>query len=492
MIFAIATADFKERTRRFSFLVMCGLALFAAFWFVPNTNAGFSTLIVDSETFRQASNPTWIPLAAAMCTGMFLPLLGFAYLKGAIEIDRSTGILSLLQTSGTSRFCIVLGKFLSNCILLFAITGIVAVGSVAMILLRFPGQWLSFWSLISPFLAIFPGLIFTAAVAVLFETIPYLRTKQGAIWGVLLFFVLFVIIVSATTMSENFLLAVLDFSSYSWFRDSAVVAAGGRDVHITVLGGGSLLKHTGTEELIFAGVPMTAIRLVQKGFLICFSAVIVCIASLLLEKRPLHSRARKLSKMRIATLQRRENTHNAASPSVKENPTWQPVPIGNFSIFRQTTLELHRISVEVPKLLMLAMLGMFIACIFAPFETSLTILLPITYALAMLPLSGLGTTEKSCGMDTLFGTVDGGVRRQLLASTLAGIALSIVLCAPLLLRSVIIGKWLSFLALFLFAVCVPIVAEVIGRLARTPRAFQILFIILLYWMLNAPGFLLPW
>lgn len=140
-VWGVAKADFLERVRRFSFVAFCALAVFFTFWFVPRPT-GFTALVIDPDVFQQGSDPSWIPMSAAMCGGMMLCLFGFAYILHSVRSDRENGVLSLLRTSPTKRAAYLFGKLLSDTLLLLCLLAAVLVGAFLVMEIRFPGRLL--------------------------------------------------------------------------------------------------------------------------------------------------------------------------------------------------------------------------------------------------------------------------------------------------------------------------------------------------------------
>ena len=53
IIYQIAKADLLERTRRFSFLAICAVAMFLAFFSVPDVEAPFVSIAMEPNIFSQ-------------------------------------------------------------------------------------------------------------------------------------------------------------------------------------------------------------------------------------------------------------------------------------------------------------------------------------------------------------------------------------------------------------------------------------------------------
>lgn len=77
IIYQVMKADLLERVRRSSFLTMCIFAMFLAFFSVPDVEAPLVSICMEPGIFSQGSNPSWMPIAIALCGGVLFPMIGF-------------------------------------------------------------------------------------------------------------------------------------------------------------------------------------------------------------------------------------------------------------------------------------------------------------------------------------------------------------------------------------------------------------------------------
>ena len=114
-----------------------------------------------------------------------------------------------MATTTMSRTVYMLGKWLSNFVLLSVMILILMGAGIVMILLV--GTPLEIWSLIAPLLIIgLPAMAFTAAMAVLFESIRWLRGGLGNLIYFMLFLVLLIVVMEASVYNP-----FLDISGFS-------------------------------------------------------------------------------------------------------------------------------------------------------------------------------------------------------------------------------------------------------------------------------------
>jgi hypothetical protein len=100
--------------------------------------------------------------------------------KNTIQRDQQTRVGLVLATTPMSKSLYTLGKALSNFAVLTAMVWVLAVAAVILQLARAEGSSLEPGKLLAPFIWVaLPAMGMTAAVAVLFETLPVLRGGAG-------------------------------------------------------------------------------------------------------------------------------------------------------------------------------------------------------------------------------------------------------------------------------------------------------------------------
>jgi ABC-type transport system involved in multi-copper enzyme maturation permease subunit len=151
-VWGVARADFLEKFRRFSFVAMMALSLFAAFWLVPRNDGSVQLIAIQPDRFVQAGNPSWIPVTSAWGLGIILPLIGFFYLRNTIAFDEKSGVMQLVSSSPIGYTRYMFGKLCSGTLLLYCFASAVILGSFFIMLWLFPGQLLSVYQFFSHFI----------------------------------------------------------------------------------------------------------------------------------------------------------------------------------------------------------------------------------------------------------------------------------------------------------------------------------------------------
>jgi hypothetical protein len=196
VLYHLALADFYERTRRYSFLLTLAAVIFLGV-LVNNGKVFFYLMSGDlnSLAFRGEFNSAWIGTMTVLVTNSFLGLFGFYLVTNCIERDIRTGVGQIIATTPVRRATYLIGKWISNFAVLSVLELIMAASAAIMVLLKGEAS-LDLGALLMPFLAVaLPYMALIAAIAVAFETVPWLRGALGnAVYFFLWLFLLMVVL----------------------------------------------------------------------------------------------------------------------------------------------------------------------------------------------------------------------------------------------------------------------------------------------------------
>jgi hypothetical protein len=149
-------------------------------------------LVLRLDTYVGEYNSTWVGTLVAGSTTVLLCFANFFIVKDAIQLDRRTGVGELIATTSIDRFTYLAAKALSNFSVLLVIEGVLFVSSILVQIVHGDTniEWLA---LFLPFVFIaLPAMAAISSLAVLFETLPGLRSGMGnvvfvALWFYMLF-----------------------------------------------------------------------------------------------------------------------------------------------------------------------------------------------------------------------------------------------------------------------------------------------------------------
>lgn len=191
-IAALLVTDLRQRLRTPRFwLLIAGLAALM-WWCFPAADRDYLTVSVG-EGMRGRYSSAWIGMVAALMYSSMLSLAGFYLVRGTVTRDLETRTWQLLVATTMSRGGYLLAKWLSHMVVFGLLVGAgLAVGLVAQVL-RAEDVRIDLLELVKPVLVLtLPSLALTAALAVWFDLVPWLRRSAGNV----VFFVLWVTLFS--------------------------------------------------------------------------------------------------------------------------------------------------------------------------------------------------------------------------------------------------------------------------------------------------------
>ncbi len=181
VLYHMARADFLERIRRYSFLLTLAGALYLAY-----AVATEKMWILVGNEYRGVYNSAWIGMLMTICCSTWLSLVGFYIVKNSIRRDSDTRVGQILAATPMPKATYTLAKTLSNFAVRACMVLVLMLAALAMQFLRPEARPISLWQLWSPFVLVaLPAMLLTAGLALLFETLPVLRSGVG---NVLYFF----------------------------------------------------------------------------------------------------------------------------------------------------------------------------------------------------------------------------------------------------------------------------------------------------------------
>jgi hypothetical protein len=191
-LYHLVRADFLERTRRYSFLLtLAGAAHLSYTVFTGRT-------VLSLDGYRGIYNSAWVGSMMTLVATTFLTLAGFYVVKNSILRDEQTRVGQILATTPMIKTFYTLAKALSNFAVLSAMVLILAIAAVILQLVRGEQGHIQPLVLLAPFLLVaLPATAFTAALAILFETMPILRGGAG---NVIYFFAWTALLASSVQM----------------------------------------------------------------------------------------------------------------------------------------------------------------------------------------------------------------------------------------------------------------------------------------------------
>lgn len=469
MIYHLARADFLERVRRYSFLVMLGLAAFLGF------QVAIGNIAVGLDEYRGEFNSAWVGSMMSLMTTFFVGWFGFYLVKGSVARDRETGVGQIMATTPLTRPLYTLGKWASNFSVLLAMVVVLALASIPIQYLAGENTQIDLITLLAPFAFIaLPFLALVAALAVLFETIPFL---QGG-FGNLAYFFLFIMSMPVS-MSLSASHPAYEPLGMGLLIQSMGAAARAQFPAYT---SGFVLGDPGTLTGVFkwAGVDWTAEILVARFAFLGIAILVTLIAAFFFDRfDPSQSRLRSMQMKTSVPLSVPEPASVSQTLSaVRLAPLTSDA--NRFSFFNVLLAELKLLLKGQRWWWYVVAVGSIVACFFSAPETTRQIILPITWVWPVLIWSAMGNRETRHNVQQMTFSSASPLWRQIPAQWLAGLIVTLLMAGGTLARLSMDGDSTTLLAVISGAIFIPSLALASGVWSGTSKLFEILYLAIWY------------
>ena len=492
-LYHLARADFLERVRRHGFLVALLFCVYAGYAFLPPNPSHYATLKLDE--YRGVYNSAWVGTAVAMLSAVFISMIGFFIVKNALDRDRRTRVGQILATTPISRVEYTLGKTISNFAVLATMTLVVAIACIGMQLLRGEDRSIDLFQLLSPFVLLtLPMLFLTAAIAVFFEAMPVLRGGVGNVGYIILFGAFLAGSFTGdarksqneptgagVVMPSMFAAAKAAYPEFE--PDSVQVSMG---INIRSDGQWNL------KTFHWDGVDWTAQHIGWRLSWVLLGLVVGAVAAIPFDRfDPARSRGRTRAEAREKKRRRRRRgdmydeseaiTESVAHLDVHLTPL--PANARGFRLGAMVLAECKLIARGL-RWWYVGPIGVIFASIFAPLSGVRAIVLPLAWFWPVLQWSKLGTRETRFGTQAIFFSAPHPLARQLAATWIAGVMLSVVAAGPVAVRLLVAGETSALFAWCVGAAFIPALALALGVWTGSGKFFEALYAMWCYAILQ--------
>jgi hypothetical protein len=506
ILWHLIRADLLERARRNSFLLVLGATIYLGYAVVAghivmrlivqptSTGAAVSCNLADHVEqqlgYRGVYNSAWVGMLTAFTTTVFLSLAGFFIVKNTLQRDRRTGVGEIVATTPISRLLYIVGKTMSNLTLLAIVAGIMVLAAAAMQVVYREHARIALGPLVSPYLLVWlPAMALVSAMAVLFETLPGLRGGFGnAVYALLWVFCL--------SLPAIFSTPLVDWLGYDLLQTTLQAALQPIVPYYHFVG---LSFEAGAAQaypwqcFLWKGIPwnleVVGMRLYWVGVALALLTIAVfCFdrfdpARKFFRRRD-RRRPSKTKRLPVALpisldWARRTPTRGSLQPTSRRATTVRRVSIRS-SCFGRLLAEL-RLALMRPRWWWhLIALGLIVAGLFSPLDTSRRYLLPAAWIWPLSLWSAMGVREARHRTRELVFCAAHPLRRQLPATWLAGVVVAIVTGSGVALRLLQCGRWSGLLAWATGTVFVPTLALALGCWSNSSKPFEVLYALLWY------------
>ncbi|HUE22988.1 MAG TPA: hypothetical protein VMQ86_14985 [Bryobacteraceae bacterium] len=464
MLYHLARADFLERVRRYSFLLTLAFAVGLAFL------AYTGTISLELGEYRGVYNSAWVGSMMALVTSTFITLAGFYMVKNTIQRDRQTRVGLVLATTPMSKSLYTLGKALSNFAVLALMVAVLAAAAAILQLARAESGSLEPGKLLAPFIWVaLPAMAMTAAIAVLFETLPVLR---GGVGNVIYFFAW------ATYLGFSGVAGVNEYVGLGLFMRRMtdalrLIDPSHKEMQFTLQVGPT--AHA-TKTFLWNGVDWTPPVLLARLQWVAIAIGIAWLSALFFHRFD-PAREGRLRKMpKEAALELAEKYSPAAAHDVHLTPL---VPLtrtaGSGQFLRLVVSELRLMLKGLGWWWYLVAAGLLVASLAVPDARAREAIAAFAWLWPVLIWSQMGAREARHGTESLLFSCAHALDRQLPAVWVAGVVVAVSTGGGLGIRLLIGGEWPRFLAWLAGALFVPTFALTLGVWSGSSKLFEALY-----------------
>jgi ABC-2 family transporter protein len=481
-VLAIARADFLERVRGYSFFVTLMAAIYLGY------AAATGKILMLLDDYRGVYTAGWIGLMMALITTAFVSLIGFYVVKNAVERDRMTGTGQILAATPMSRRAYMLGKLLSNFLVLATVVAVMACAAVILFFAAAEDRRFDAWALLSPLLLIaLPAMALVAALALFFETSALLKGGFGNI----LWFFLWGMGIALPGLAGA---KRVDPSGLWWAMDSlrplaATTIPGYKNGMSLTIDPGRKAKIA--EALHLPGIHWTAESIVLRLLWVGVAVLLALIAALVFDRFDsarfasiLVGRAR--GKREDALIENGGGSEtgesDVATQRVRSAARLAPIAAtGSVGAFGRLIGAELRLALQGLKWWWYAVAaGLLVAEFVAPLEASRGLILAFAWLWPALLWSQMGAREKKFGTSALLFSSARILPRQLAACFAAGFAVAAVTGAGAGLRLLAARDWTGFAAWLVAALLIPAAALCFGVLSGSSKFFEAVYVVAWY------------
>ncbi|WP_317953932.1 Tat pathway signal protein [Paenibacillus chitinolyticus] len=485
--YQVALADFLERTRRFSFLVTLGLTILAAYLFVPPSDAGYVTLYF--EEFRGIYNSAWVGGTTAVSTSLFLSFFGFFLVRNGIERDKRTRVGQIIEGSSLKKSHYLLGKALSNFLVLAVIAAVVIPVAICMQWVRGEDYTLHLGAYLAPYLfVVIPALAVVSAMAVLFETRPVLRSPFGIVLYLLLF--------TGVTMS----------TLYSGMGNDVITKAMREKLLLThadyegTYGQGILFLESPLKLFVWDGISWTWDVVIKQAALLLVAVLVCLLASRLFrgfKESPVVVQGPNAGTAADQAIPARSRGGRAPAPEQAKKAPAEPAAAKSPALASAAGLTPVRVNNRFlplvgaefrlqfagfpPGWYVVAVI-LALLCLFLPFTTALRWIWPLAWIWPISLWSSMGNREYQYGTLSVLASSPGYVRRQIPAVWLSGFLAVLLTGSGMLIRFIVTGDVVHLIYAVAAAFFVPSFALALGIWTESKRPFELIYMLL--WFLG--------
>lgn len=472
VLYELSLADFRERTRRYGFLItMLGVMFFGYLVITGQYTIQFGE-------YKSVYSSAWAGSLMAVCSSLMMAIVGFYLIRGSIKRDRLTEVGQIIATTRMSGRAYITSKLMSNIATLWLMVASLAILAFVTLLVKNETGEISLWAFVSPFLIIsLPASVFVASVAVFFDTARWLRGSAGNI--------IYLFLAESCVVMGMLAVPFLDLASVAVLTDSARAAAASAFPGEKI---GLLMGFVGFDPeahvdafktFSWAGIDWTSGKLLLRLHWIALALAVTGAAVQLFDRfDPANVKIRQPRRKAKASASAEEQDASRSGEIRGYDSLCPPQP--RFSLTRMVIAELNLALKGFHWFWYAVAAGLVIAQWAAPFDIVRLYVVPGSMVWPLVIWSSMGTRESGFGADQLLFSSPSPLWRQFPATWLAGVLIAAVSVGGICLRAVIEGQWTYAVSLLVAAFLVPTVSLAMGVLSGSKKLFEVSYLMIWY------------
>jgi hypothetical protein len=469
---AIVSADFRIRFRRVStVIVFLLLSAFAYVW-IPAPSTGRTLIQINGQ--RAIYNSGAIGMGTASLGMIFVGLFGYYVISNAIRRDVVTrcGVIAASTPMRSGEY--LLGKFLGNLVFLATFVCGFMLSSMVMLAVRGEARLEPFVFIEQYLLLTPPAIVFVSAVAVLFESSPWLAGKFG---DVVYFFlwstVMGVVVANETTHGRINWARCFDFTGFGFMIDQLQ-----HTLHTESVSIGASRFDPAKPTIIFQGLTLTREWIMPRGISLLVPLLLLPVAGLCFHRFDPVRTGRVSGKGRrnwIGKIQNLFKPLTRRAVALLMFPGRSGSFVGAIWTDAALTLTLYPLVFVV-----------FVAITVVSSFLSLTAILPFVFAVLSIIVSDVATRDARAGTTASVRSIPRLRENYVWWKLGSTCLLGFLLCAVPLVRTIAHGP-LAFAALLCGIVFVASMATALGVTTANPKTFIVGFLTFWYVVVNDRG-----
>jgi hypothetical protein len=484
-LYHMVRADFLERVRRYSFLLTMAFSIYLGY----AVYSGQVTLQLGE--YHGVENSAWLGSVIGLVGSFFLSLVAFYIVKNSIQRDRQTRVGQILATTPISKGFYTIGKTLSNAAVLAVMVLVLGLAALAIQIVHRGDAHIDLLALEAPVLVFgLSSLALTAALAVLFESLPVLR---GGVGNVLYFF-LWITLIAFGASGVDQMTPNRELSPYKDYTGMLSVMSqmqnqvraldpaytGGAEFSVGGL-------HPATKTFLWMGLAWTPALLMSRGMLLALAAALALLAALFFDRfDPARASWFPQKKPKAA--------HGAAAQALLADKFAvgslvesyrPPVSAAHLTPLARTEVRIRFFALVVAELKLLlrghawwwyaGAAGAILGCLFSPLEPARSGVIVFAWLWPMLIWSQLGSREALFSTGSLIFSAPHAVPRQLLATYAAGVMVAAITGGGLGIHLLLARDFAGLGAWATGALFIPALALALGVTTGSRKFFEALY-----------------